>query len=64
MRKGRWSLVMLRDFSRGLVSQTAPHMLKEGEWADLVNVRLDEDGSVKKRGGSTVKNSTVFLRYD
>ena len=64
MRRGSWELLMLRDFSRGVVSKSAPHMLKQGEWANFINVRLEEDGSFKTRGGPTKKNTTIALRYD
>lgn len=64
MRRGNWELLWLRDFSGGLVSQPEPHDLVQGQWHDLQNVRLDKSGGFKKRGGSTVKNTTIALRYD
>ena len=64
MRKGRWSLVMLRDFSKGRVSRPGQHTLVQGEWAELDNVRLDERGTAKKRGGTTAKTASALLQYD
>lgn len=64
MRRGDWELLWFRDFSGGLVSRPAPHQLKQGSWAELSNVRLEEDGSFKKRGGSTKLNSEKLLQFE
>ena len=64
MRRGPWQVVWLRDFSGGLNTRKGVHMLSANEWPELTNVRLDEDGAAKKRGGMTRKTSSVFTRYD
>jgi len=56
---------MLRDFSGGLVTAKAAHQLGANEWAELKNVRLTENlTQCDKRGGTTKKNTDIFLRYD
>lgn len=64
MRRGPWRMVWLRDFSGGLNTRKAPHALSANEWAELTNVRLDEAGAVKKRGGTTKKTANVLVRYE
>lgn len=65
MKKPPWNLVMLRDFSGGLVSNKAIHMLAANEWAELTNIRVEKGGTqIEKRGGSTKKNSEILVRYE
>lgn len=48
------------DFSAGMFRSLARHLIPDDGCYDLVNMLLDEDGSLYKRGGTSYKSNAAF----
>lgn len=48
------------DFSAGMVTASAPHLIPANGAREITNGLLDEDGSIYRRGGSSYVSNTPF----
>jgi len=51
-----FQILQQADFSRGMFRNPSPELIPSNGFQDAVNALLEEDGSIFRRGGSTIKS--------